>query len=100
MLLEGDSSKQRCLETMRSASAHDTAEPAHRVASRLAVVRKIVEPPLNSERSAKRVYQAALDRRERQCGRIDPGSIRESISHYCFFSSMVQTSLCLSPIVK
>jgi hypothetical protein len=66
MLLECDSGEQRCLETMRGASANDTAESAHRVACRLAVVGKIVEPPLNSERGAQRIYQAALDWRKRQ----------------------------------
>ena len=100
MLLESDSSEQCCLETMRSARAHDTTNSAHSVACRLAIVWKIIEPSLNNERRTQRVYQAPLDRRKRQCGGIDPGSIRESISHYCFLSSMVQTSLCLSPTVK
>src|SRR5690349_7476143 len=42
VLFESDSSKHRCLEAMRSASAHDATKSAHRVTCRLAIVRKII----------------------------------------------------------
>ena len=96
MLLEGDCSKQSCLETVRGTSTDDTSKSAHRVASRLPVIWQVVEPPLNLEWSIQLPHNTALDGIELERRTIDS---RYSEAHYCFFSSIVQMSLCLSPMV-
>ena len=90
VLLQSRRSKQDCLETMRCTSSYDSSKPAHRITSRLSIVRKIVEPPLHFERSIQLTYQAPLGWCE----------IEWRTLHYCLLSSIVQMSLCLSPIVK
>jgi hypothetical protein len=100
VLLERDRGKERSLETMSRASANHSAKSSHGVACRFSIVWKLVQPSLNSRRSLERVDDAALGPRQRNGRRIDPGRIRETILHYFFFKSIVQISLCLSPIVK
>lgn len=90
MLLQSRRSEQDCLETMRCTSSHDSPKPAHGITSRLAIVRKIVEPPLHFVRSIQLAYYAPLG-----CCEIEWRAL-----HYCLLSSIVQMSLCLSPIVK
>jgi len=97
VLLESRRSKQDGLEAMRCSRADNSAESTHRLARRLSIVWEIVEPPLNPERRAKLANDSPLDTIELERRTI--GS-RYSKAHYCFFSSIVQMSLCLSPIVK
>src|SRR6185503_256829 len=90
VLLESRRSKQNCFQAMRRTSSHNSPKSAHRVTGWLSVVRKIVEPPLHFERSSELTYNAPLARCE----------IEWRALHYCLLSSIVQMSLCLSPIVK
>lgn len=100
VLLENGRGEQCCFETVSSARACDTSKPPHRVTSRLSIVWEIVQPSLNRERCAKLVYKSPLTRSELKCRWLNSRWIGESRSHYCFFSSIVQMSLCRSPIVK
>ena len=100
MLLESNCSKERSLETMRGASANNSAKSAHRITGSLTIVRQVVEPPLNTERTAELTHNASLSGCKRECRRNNSRCIGELRAHYCFLSSIVQMSLCLSPMVK
>ena len=100
MLLECDCSKQCSLETVSSASTHDSAKSTHRITCGLTIVRQVVEPALDCKRSTELVYNATLGARELERWRNNSRRVGKPRAHYCFFSSIVQILLCLSPIVK
>ena len=100
MLLEDCCSKQCSLEAMCSSRAYNAAKSAHRVTCCFSIVRQIVEPPLYRERSAQLIDEPPLTRSELERGRSNFRCAGETGRHYCFFSSIVQTSLCRSPMVK
>ena len=84
MLLESRRGEKHRFETVRSSRANDSAKPAHCFTCRLSIVWEVVEPSLNKQRSGKPANYSPLVRSE---------------IHYRS-SSIVQISLCLSPIVK
>ncbi len=66
MLLEDYRGCERCLQTMRCPSTHDTAESPHRVAVIFIVVGEGIEPALYSGRRTQLGNQPALGSRERK----------------------------------
>jgi hypothetical protein len=100
VLFENSRGKQCSFETVSSARARDTAKAAHGVSGRLSIVWKVVEPSLNRQRRAELVYESPLAGGKLQCGWLNSRWIGQACCHYCFFNSIVQMSLCRSPMVK
>lgn len=78
VLFEDGCCEERGLEAVNGSRSQDSSKSSHRVACRLGVVRELVEPSLNLERSAKLPDELALCPCEREVWWLDLARVRKS----------------------